>query len=107
MRSWRHYRPRSPMRPSLFGHGSVNHRLPRSDHWSKLASPLQNRRDRGAAAGRLEPARVARLTAPPPLTTLRAMPIARPFLAATDPEIAALVGEEERRQADKIRLIPS
>ena len=35
------------------------------------------------------------------------MPIAHPYLAATDPDVAAIVAAEERRQADKIRLIPS
>ena len=30
-----------------------------------------------------------------------------PTLAQADPEIAALITEEERRQHDKVRLIPS
>ncbi|MFB7363565.1 serine hydroxymethyltransferase [Streptomyces hydrogenans] len=35
------------------------------------------------------------------------LPAGRPALAAADPELAALVGAEERLQADTLRLIPS
>ncbi|MFG2135556.1 serine hydroxymethyltransferase [Streptomyces sp. NPDC048650] len=35
------------------------------------------------------------------------LPPSRPHLSATDPELAALVGAEERLQADTLRLIPS
>ena len=36
-----------------------------------------------------------------------ALHAADPDLASADPEIAGLIAAEERRQADKVRLIPS
>ncbi|TFE48744.1 serine hydroxymethyltransferase [Streptomyces sp. ICN441] len=48
------------------------------------------------------------MTAPvTPATATPATPARHPALTAADPELAALVGAEERLQADTLRLIPS
>ena len=42
----------------------------------------------------------------PPAVT-KTLPLPHPALSAADPELAALIGDEERLQADTLRLIPS